>query len=357
VLGAVAGVLGVLAAFTFSAGVTDAVNTPARFGQTYQLEMGFGSNGQDYVPAKPALAAVAADPDVAGVNDGLVAVAESGNASVTMYTHDPVGAPLPTVLTAGRLPVTADEVALAVTSARLIGVGIGSTVELTGGTGPRRLTVTGLGFVPSGPHNAYHEGGWLTPAGFEAMFTGFKYHAAQIALRPGVDPATAVPRLSQAAGAAAGVEAVVADQSRPLAAVAQLRDVQGLPVLLGGFLAVLAVGAVGHALATAVRRRRHDMAVLRALGMTRWQARGVAITQASVLAAVGLACGLPLGMVLGRATWRVVADSTPLLYVTPVAVAALVLIAPLALLMANLLAAPPGQHAARLHIGRVLRAE
>ena len=35
-LGAVAGVLGVLAAFTFSAGVSDATANPARFGQTWQ---------------------------------------------------------------------------------------------------------------------------------------------------------------------------------------------------------------------------------------------------------------------------------------------------------------------------------
>ena len=36
-LGAVAGVLGVLAAFTFAAGVSDAAANPARFGQTWQL--------------------------------------------------------------------------------------------------------------------------------------------------------------------------------------------------------------------------------------------------------------------------------------------------------------------------------
>src|SRR6185437_10680950 len=47
-LGAVAGILGVLAAFTFSAGVTDAAANPARFGQTFQLEAFFGLNGRDF---------------------------------------------------------------------------------------------------------------------------------------------------------------------------------------------------------------------------------------------------------------------------------------------------------------------
>ena len=38
IAGAVAGVLGVLAALTFSAGISDAVANPARFGQTWQLD-------------------------------------------------------------------------------------------------------------------------------------------------------------------------------------------------------------------------------------------------------------------------------------------------------------------------------
>jgi len=72
---------------------------------------------------------------------------------------------------------------------------------------------------------------------------------------------------------------------------------------------------------------------------------------------IGLAFGIPLGVALGRTLWRVVADLTPLQYVPPVAFWALVLIVPLALVSANLLAAFPGQRAARLRIGHVLRAE
>ena len=57
-----------------------------------------------------------------------------------------------------------------------------------------------------------------------------------------------------------------------------VKDVAALPLALSGFLAVLAVGAVGHALSIAVRRRRHELAVLRALGLTRRQSRQVIIT-------------------------------------------------------------------------------
>jgi ABC-type antimicrobial peptide transport system permease subunit len=117
------------------------------------------------------------------------------------------------------------------------------------------------------------------------------------------------------------------------------------------------VGAVGHALATAVRRRRHDIAVLRALGMTRWQSRLVVVVQASVLAAVGLVVGVPLGIALGRVLWQVVADYTPLQYVPPAALVTLALVVPVVLVVANLLAAWPGRNAAALRIGSVLRTE
>jgi hypothetical protein len=60
---------------------------------------------------------------------------------------------------------------------------------------------------------------------------------------------------------------------------------------------------------------------------------------------------------LGRTVWRVVADYTPLYYVPPRAFWALLLVGPLALLVANLLAAWPGRQAARLPIGHELRAE
>jgi ABC-type antimicrobial peptide transport system permease subunit len=106
-----------------------------------------------------------------------------------------------------------------------------------------------------------------------------------------------------------------------------------------------------------VRRRRHDIAVLRVLGITRRQCWSIVVTQASLLAAFGLAFGVPLGLALGRTMWRSVADSTPLQYVPPVAALVLVLIGPVALLLANLLAAWPSRRAASMRVSHVLRAE
>ena len=66
-------------------------------------------------------------------------------------------------------------------------------------------------------------------------------------------------------------------------------------------------------------RPRPPPAELRALGTTRLQSRLVVVTQASVLAAIGLAVGVPLGFAVGRFVWRLVAQSTPLAYHPPLA--------------------------------------
>ena len=361
-LGAMVGVLGVLAAFTFSAGVSDAAANPARFGQTQQLQAFLGFNGQELGPVKPLLRAVAGDRDVTGVDDARIAVAQSGQISIESFTYTPVsGKQMPVVLTDGRMPASGNEIVLAPATARKLHAATGSTVRLTGGAGPQTVTVTGIGFVPEAAHDGYASGAWVTPAGYDQLFSGaryaFKFHDALVTLRPGADMQGVARRLNAAAAAIKGGQAFRFGPAPLPDELQEIKDVAVLPLVLSGFLALLAFGAVGHALAIAVRHRRHELAVLRALGMTRRQSRMVVATQATVLAVIGLAFGVPLGIALGRTLWRAVAYSTPLAYHPPLAAWALLLIGPLALLAANLLAAWPGRRAARLRTGQVLRTE
>ncbi|HET9081588.1 MAG TPA: FtsX-like permease family protein [Trebonia sp.] len=360
--GAVAGVLGVLAAFTFSAGVSDASANPARFGQTWQLDTFLGLSGHDFGPAGQVLRTVAADPDVTGVDDARIGGAQSGQVSVESYTYAPVaGKRVPVVLTGGRMPSAPDEIVLAPTTASEMHAATGSVVRLAGAGAPRALTVTGIGFVPAGPHNDYDSGAWLTPAGYDRLFRGahfaFKFHLAAVALRPGADVEAVAHRLTARAAAITGGQAFAFEVTPPPPILQAVKDVAVLPLALSAFLAVMAVGAVGHALSIAVRRRRHELAVLRALGLTRRQSRLVIGTQATLLAVIGLAFGIPLGIALGRTLWHAAADMTPLAYEPPIALIALLLIAPLTLLAANLLAAWPARRAARLHAGQILRTE
>jgi hypothetical protein len=361
-LGAVAGVLGVLAAFTFSAGVSDAAANPARFGQTWQLDTFLGFSGHDFGSAGPVLQMAAADPDITGVDDARIGGAQSGAVSVESFTYDAVaGKRVPVVLTDGRMPSAADEIVLAPSTASDMHAATGSVIRLAGAAGPRALKVTGVGFVPPGPHNDYDSGAWLTPAGYDRLFRGahfaFKFHLATVALRPGADAQAVAHRLTAKAQAVKGGQAFSFEVTPPPPIIQAIKDVAVLPLALSAFLAVLAVGAVGHALSIAVRRRRHELAVLRALGLTRRQSRLVIGTQATLLAVIGLVFGIPLGIALGRILWRAAADTTPLAYNTPWALLALLLIAPVVLVAANLLAAWPARRAARLRTAQILRTE
>jgi hypothetical protein len=303
------------AAFTFSAGVDDAAEHPERFGQVHQLEAFTGFEGEQFGPVEEILPLIAKDPDVVAVNDARIAVAEIGNIPVTLYTLDPVDAPWEPVVVQGRIPDGPAEVALAPASAEAMDVAVGDVVRVTGTLGVRELTVSGLAFVPEFPsHNNYVTGGWVTAAGYDQLFDpdsqvspAFKFRLAHVALERGSDPDAVAARIEKAVGA----EGLLSGPGEP-SPIAELRQIRTLPVFLAAFLAVLALGAVGHALATAVRRRRHDVAVLRAVGMTRGQSRGVVVAQATVLALIGLVVGVPLGVALGRTVWRYVAETTPL---------------------------------------------
>lgn len=361
-LGAVTGVLGVVAAFTFSHGVSDAADHPERWGQTFQLGARLGYNSQPVVPRAEVDSALLAQPEVTGLVDSRSAVASapSGQDTVALWEYSRSSKPGRTVVLDGRMPAAADEVLLAPRTLETLDAHVGGTVTLTGSTRiPRVLHVVGSGFVPIGPHNGYADGGWLSTAGFDSLFDGFKFQVTWITISPGLDPTATAALLTKRTDKAlpAGQRDLEIDTAEVPDELAEIREVRTLPIVLGGFLALLAVGAVGHALATAVRRRSRELAVLRTLGMTQRQCRRTVFTQASVLAAVGLLFGVPIGLALGRTVWRVVADYLPVEYVAPLAFLAMLLIWPGALVVANLLAAWPGQRAARLRIASVLRAE
>lgn len=358
-LGSVVGVLGIIAAFTFGAGVADAAAHPARFGQDYQLLAVFGSGGHDFIRADSALRAMAADPDVTEITSMRIGAATSRTVPVLLHSYEPAGTPVPLVLTAGAPPVQADDLVLAPATARRLGVHVGSVVPMAGDRGARRLRVSGIGFAPESSTASYDNGGWVTGIGYDMLLSGFKEHGALVALRPGADPSpagAAAGRLERLAAAAAGGPLLVITPFPPRQ-LGEITDVRVLPTLLGAFLALLAIGAVGHALAAAVSRRSRDIAVLRALGMTPDQSRWAALTQATVFTAAGLLAGIPLGVAAGRALWRATAAVIPLRYQPPDINLLLLLIIPAALACGLVLALVPGERAARLRAGPALRGE
>ena len=127
--------------------------------------------------------------------------------------------------------------------------------------------------------------------------------------------------------------------------------------LLAGVLALLAVATVAHALVTAVRRRRRDLALLKTLGFTRRQVSTSVAWQATTFASVALVIGVPAGVIVGRWAWTALADNLGTVAEPIVPVLAVALAIPLVLLIANTVAFVPGRIAARLRPATVLRSE
>ena len=175
--------------------------------------------------------------------------------------------------------------------------------------------------------------------------------------KPGVRDATAERRLGQELGGVGENSELYSARAVLPIAVVTLGDLRSLPLTLGVFFALLASATVAHALVTTVRRRRRELAIMRSIGLTRRQSRIAIAWQATIIAAAGVVIGVPLGIVAGRALWRQLAHNFPVVYVPPLALLAVLLVVPAAILLANLLAALPARSAARIRPAEALRTE
>jgi predicted lysophospholipase L1 biosynthesis ABC-type transport system permease subunit len=299
--------------------------------------------------------AVAADEDVAAALDARWerAVPIDGGPVPVFGTRAVKGA-MPLVVLRGRAPSRPDEIAFAPTTLRQEQLEIGDRVRV-GDEHPVKARVVGEVLLPATSHTDYDQSGWMTAAGLRRVAGPARGNGEEYLLvrwRAGTDVAAARQRLTELGG-----PALYSQTARLPTAVADLARVEGLPLALGGFFALLACATVAHALVTTVRRRRHDLAVLRAIGFTRRQTRGAIAWQSTLLATGGLVVGVPLGIGLGRIAWRWLAADFPIVYVPPVAIVAVLVVVALAILLANALAAGPAHAATRIRPAEALRVE
>jgi ABC-type lipoprotein release transport system permease subunit len=139
--------------------------------------------------------------------------------------------------------------------------------------------------------------------------------------------------------------------------IVNFRSMGTIPDVLAGGLAVGAVMALGLTLVASVRRRRRDLALLKALGFTQRQLAAAIAWQSTVAALIGCVLGIPLGIEVGRQLWDLFARSISVVPSPTVPVLTVTIVGVGALLFANLVAALPGRLAARTPTALVLRAE
>lgn len=348
------GVMGIVATSTVWTALAETERHPERFGQTAQVVVSFEiAPEEDDEYRSAVLDELALAPEVAAVLNERIARADVNDLRFDVATYEPLGRERREVFLAGSPPRGGDEIALGVASARDLGVGVGDALTVTGFPGERRMTVSGIGLF-TWDEGRYDQGGLVSPAAFDALFERPERHVGLVALRPGSTIEDVAARLETFDG--------LPDSTVSYAATAIPADVlpnlRAMPLVLAAFIAVVTIGSAGGTAVLAVRRRRREVAVLRALGLTRRQVGGAVLVQMSAIAAVGLAVGLPLGMLCGRVLWRATAGGAmPLAYRPPaqlenVSVTAAVVVVGLAAV-----AAVASGAMVRGSIGATLRAE
>jgi ABC-type lipoprotein release transport system permease subunit len=358
-IGAVAAVTGVVAIVTVNSGLTDAVAHPEVAGVAWDASVVPVQDDVSLTGVKPSVVdAVAHQPGVAAVGTIARHVTQIGELGVPVFAVvDPdEGAAVHLVTLSGRAPQGDDEIVLGPSTAKDLGVKVGDTVSLAdGGT----TKVVGLGLFPTDVHAQFDEGAlvsmnrWtgLAAPNYDGTATVEMTVAVRFADRDQLDR-----QIGDLATALSSTVQYVIPADQPLE-LANLHNVRTLPTVLAIFLAALGAIAVGHALFSSVYRRRRDFAVLQSLGVTRGGVRAMITAQATVVGSAGLVVGIPIGLIAGRAGWQAITDRVPLMFRSPLTVLAVIVVVPIALVAANLLAIIPARRASKAKPALVLRSE
>jgi hypothetical protein len=219
--------------------------------------------------------------------------------------HDLRGHIGPTIVT-GRAPTRDTEAALGSLSLRRLHKSIGDRIRVVGATNdPHELTVVGTGLFPNSDSDDIATGVITTAPTFDAIANTSDPDEAP---RRGV-----AFRWKPDANVAAFTEELAAKNVDISPGglppdIANMRGVRAYPWWLAAFLVVLAMLATMNALIVSSRRRRHEMAVLGAIGLSRTQLTGAAAIQGSVVGLGAAIVGVPLGLLVGKWVWTVHAD-------------------------------------------------
>jgi len=357
-----------IAAVTFGASLTHLVSHPRLSGWDWDVAL---VDSQGYGNTNPVAAAeiLGSDPDVMAWGGAFYGADEFDGVKVPVLGIDSASPVIPPIRQ-GRMIERAGEIVLGTASLTQLHKHVGDTVMSS--TGPRHIvgsatlpsvgqvhgdhTSLGVGaIVPSEQVPGYDRntrnapGAQLPPEyGPNVLFVRF---------RPGADKAAVIERLNGTAPGLAdsgGISVVPVQRS---AEVVNADNISSSSILLGIAVAVSALASLAVALTAAVRRRRRDLALLKALGFTRRQLSATVAWQATSTMVVGLLVGVPLGVVLGRVLWVQFAGQLDVLAEPSAPLTAIAVVAAVALVAANILAALPARYARAVPPSLVLRAE
>jgi hypothetical protein len=353
------GVAALTAAMVFTASLGNLLATPRLYGVTWDAVVG----SVQFYDLGPAAQSIASDREVTdwSTTDAGVPLEIRGVqvGAVTVGQHP--GGPLAAVPVQGRSPEQAGDIVLGARTLAAIHARIGQTVEVSLAGFRRQLPrkITGTAVFPEiVDTTGLGTGAELTAAGLRDLAPPSlpvpPFTAVMVRFRPGISQQAGIGALAARIDRLGPFQVMAPSSPADLVNFGQT---QGLPLLLGLALAVLALVTVAHLLLTSARRRRRDLAVLRAIGFTRGQVRATVAWQAVVLTGVALVIGIPAGIACGRLAWQIFTGQIGITPVVDTPLLSLTVLVAAALALAVAMAAVPGESAARAHPADVLRAE
>ena len=338
-----------IAATSLTSSYDDLIDHPARFGSTWDVQVGNVGNDAQADDTRTKLSAI---PGIRAV--GVLSAQGIGDdPAATIFAAEPfLGDVAFGAITDGRAPVAPNEIALGRQTMAEYDASVGGTVELADPSDPSRtfpFDVVGE-VVVNDTLTAYPGRGGLV--------TNETFHNLADALSQ-----TYVVWIDRDADRAATLDALQEAFPTTFIETATPQTVRNLglvshqPILLALLVGILAGAALVHALVTSVRRGRRQIAVLETLGFTRRQVAGSVAWHASLLALGALIIGVPFGIVAGRVVWMAVMDNTGLVSQPSLSVPALLIVVAVVLVVANVAAFGPAWAASRTRPATALRTE
>ncbi|HYB16304.1 MAG TPA: ABC transporter permease [Streptosporangiaceae bacterium] len=376
--GTVLAVVMLVATLTFGSSLATLISHPPLYGWNWTYAL-WGSQGPTAVPQQQVDSSLRSDPDVATWTTVSYVTAYLDGQAVPVLLGPPDAAVAPPILS-GHQVDGSDQIVLGPATLAQIHQHVGGTVPFSltapGVTVHDRLTIVGTATMPTVGlsdvlHTSMGTGALVSDQLLGPLASGCNGppEMAFVRLRPGVSAAAGLASTQKATSGANtalartpvsnpchGDTLGVFTVQRP-AQITNYRTMGAAPAVLAFGLAAGAAAALGLTLVASVRRRRRDLAVLKALGFTRRQVAATVAWQATVAAVIGIAVGIPLGIALGRWLWTLFARQ---IYAVPeptVPVGSMVLVALCTLILVNLVAAWPGRAAARTPAALALRTE
>ncbi len=338
-IGAVVGVTGVVAALVFAASLHRLDGSSDRWGWRGDVMV---ADVRDET-----VATLLEDHRVEALSDVQSTSARVGGDEVNAYSFDMRRGSLGWTVLDGRQPASPDEILVGTRVARRQQVAVGDRVRLDGANGSsRRVEVVGVGVGPTNSDEDLGDAVVLTPQGLERSQLRGAYRGAYLSVRPGTLDAFLADHRS----------ALEIDTPTRPPEVSNLASLGVLPIALGGFIAVIGIGALANALIVTTQQRRRDLGALRAMGMTGRQVRSSVLVAGTSIAVVGVVIGVPLGIALGGSVWRLVA-STAYVAGDPALRVALVIVPFATVALGAALSIFPAHRATRHAPGWALRSE